>query len=124
MTRTITEIPAASPEQIAFVRNLFAEREIPQAVGFAAEVEATIEAGTFNTAFAGTLIDSLKRLPVRAEVTERRILLDRINTLVKFDQTGRDCEEAMALMARHQVDAEELNARSLVTDRPIYRPIH
>lgn len=124
MARTITEIPAASEEQITFIRTLFAEREVPEGEKFAAAVETVIAEGNCNVAFASTLIDSLKRLPYTAAVTERRILLDRINTLVRFDQTGRDCEEAMALMGRHEVGADELNARALVTDRPIYRPGH
>jgi hypothetical protein len=55
--------------------------------------------------------------------TERLILLDRINCLLAFDQTGKDCEEAMALMIRHQVSADELNARRADHNRPIYRPV-
>lgn len=54
--------------------------------------------------------------------TERVILLDRINTLLTFDQTGRDCEEAMALMQRHQVGAVELNTRRMSPNRPFYTP--
>lgn len=56
-----------------------------------------------------------------AAQTTRHNMLDRINTLLMFDETGRDCEEAMALMQRHQIGADELNARKLSTDRPIYR---
>jgi hypothetical protein len=55
------------------------------------------------------------------QTTERLNLLDRVNTLLMFDQTGRGCEEAMALMQRHQIGADELNARMMSTDRPLYR---
>lgn len=55
--------------------------------------------------------------------TERVILLDRVNCLLTFDQTGKDCEEAMALMVRHQINADELNARRANPERPIYRPV-
>lgn len=58
-----------------------------------------------------------------ARRTARVILLDRINTLLRFDQTGKDCEEAMALMQRHQIGADELNARAMDPNRPIYRPL-
>lgn len=56
--------------------------------------------------------------------TERVILLDRINVLVMFDETGKDCEEAMALMARHNIGADELNARRNSRNRPFYIPIN
>lgn len=55
--------------------------------------------------------------------TARVVLLDRINCLLTFDQTGNDCDEAMALMVRHQIGADELNTRRASTDRPIYRPV-
>jgi hypothetical protein len=55
--------------------------------------------------------------------TERAILLDRINCLTMFDETGRDCEEAMALMTRHSVTAAECNARRTGGNRPTYRPV-
>jgi len=118
------ELPAASPEQINLVRTLFAERIIPEAANFEAAVESVIAEGKCSGKFATVLIDSFKRLPLKTEGAERNILLDRINSLIKFDETGRDCEEAMALMARHQVDAEELNARTASADRPIYHPVH
>ena len=55
--------------------------------------------------------------------TDRVILLDRVNILLRFDRTGKDCEEAMALMQRHQIGSDELNARALDPNRPIYRPL-
>lgn len=58
------------------------------------------------------------------QATDRVVLLDRINCLVMFDQTGKDCEEAMALMTRHSIDAAELNARRTGGNRPVYRPIN
>lgn len=54
----------------------------------------------------------------------RALLLDRVNCLLMFDQTGDDCDEAMALMQRYQIDADELNARRLSVRRPIYRPVN
>lgn len=59
---------------------------------------------------------------ISVPIVERNILLDRINCLVMFDQTGQDCDEAMALMSRNQVDAAELNARRADLNRPLYRP--
>lgn len=50
-------------------------------------------------------------------------ILDRVNCLVTFDQTGKDCDEAMAWMARHSITADELNARRASIDRPIYTPV-
>jgi hypothetical protein len=58
-----------------------------------------------------------------ADTTERVILLDRINCLLTFDQTGKDCEEGMALMGWHGITADELNARRASPERPIYRPV-
>lgn len=55
--------------------------------------------------------------------TDRATLLDRVNCLLTFDQTGRDCETAMALMTRHQIGSDELNARRANPERPIYRPV-
>lgn len=55
--------------------------------------------------------------------TERATLLDRVNCLLTFDQTGRDCEEAMALMTRHGITASECNARRADGNRPLYRPV-
>lgn len=62
-------------------------------------------------------------IAIADQTTERTILIDRVNCLLTFDQTGKDCEEAMALMVRHQIGADELNARRASADRPIYRPI-
>lgn len=55
--------------------------------------------------------------------TGHSIVLDRINCLLTFDQTGAGCDEAMALMTRHQIGADELNARRMSPERPIYRPV-
>lgn len=50
-------------------------------------------------------------------------ILDRVNCLLTFDQTGQGCEEAMALMSRHGITADECNARRASTERPFYRPV-
>lgn len=59
------KIPHASPEQIDLIRTLFAEREIPQGVGFAAEFETALAAETVNVDFASTLITAFKRQPYK-----------------------------------------------------------
>jgi hypothetical protein len=57
------------------------------------------------------------------KIDTRVELVDHINTLLHFDTTGRDCDTAMALMRWNTVRSDELNARFLDPNRPIYRPI-
>ena len=50
-------------------------------------------------------------------------LLDHVNCLLQFDQTGKQADAAMGLMRWNNVTAAELNSRRLTPGRPIYRPV-
>lgn len=58
----------ASPAQIDLIRTLFAERDVPQAEPFLAEIERSIAAQTLTPAFASLLITSIKLRPRKAVV--------------------------------------------------------
>jgi hypothetical protein len=58
-----------------------------------------------------------------AENVTRTETLDFVNRLLMFDKTGADCDTAMAVMARHTITAEELNARRADRNRVHYLPV-
>lgn len=50
-------------------------------------------------------------------------LIDHVLTLLQFDETGDDCSTAMGLMRWNAVTGEEMRARRMDPNRPIYRPL-